>query len=193
MTQITFSKTAQDLQGILDLQLENHLTTLSAEEKESQGFVTVRHTFEQLEEMNHIAPHIIAKEGEKVVGYILAMTKASRNLIQVLIPMFDQFDRIIYQSKSVSDFNYMGVGQVCIGKEQRGKGLFDQMYQAYQQAFQSSYDFAITEIALSNVRSLAAHHRVGFEIIHQFEDETQAWAIVAWDWKKIRSRSEKDS
>lgn len=185
MTQITFAKTSEDLQGILDLQLENHLHTISAEEKESQGFVTVRHTLEQLEEMNKIAPHIIAKEGEKVVGYILAMTKASRNLIQVLIPMFDQFDKVPYKGKSVSEYEYMVVGQVCVGKSQRGKGLFDQMYQTYQQAFQSSYDFAITEIALSNVRSLAAHHRVGFEIIHQFEDETQAWAIVALNWKKI--------
>jgi L-amino acid N-acyltransferase YncA len=184
MTQITYSKSSQDLQGILDLQLENHLTTLSAEEKESQGFVTVRHTYEQLEEMNTIAPHIIAKNENEVVGYILAMTKASRSLIPVLIPMFDQFDKVLYNGKSVSEYEYMVVGQVCVGKSQRGKGLFDQMYQAYQQAFQSSYDFAITEIALSNVRSLAAHHRVGFEIIHQFEDETQAWAIVAWDWKK---------
>lgn len=183
MTQITFAKTSEDLQGILDLQLENHLHTISAEEKESQGFVTVRHTLEQLEEMNKIAPHIIAKEGEKVVGYILAMTKASRNLIQVLIPMFDQFDQIIYQGKSVSDFDYMGVGQVCVGKEQRGKGLFDQLYQAYKNAYSEQYAFAITEIALSNHRSMAAHERVGFEVIHEFEDETQLWGIVAWGWK----------
>jgi len=183
MTRITTSTRPEDLQGILDLQAKNHLNFLTKEEKESQGFVTVRHTFEQLEEMNKIAPHIIAKEGEEVVGYILAMTKASRNIIQVLIPMFDQFDRIIYQGKSVSDFDYMGVGQVCVGKEQRGKGLFDQMYKEYKKSFQQKFSFAITEIALSNVRSLNAHRRVGFEVIHEFVDETQAWAIVAWDWK----------
>ncbi len=183
MIQITHASSTEDLQGILDLQLENHLTTLSLEEKKSQGFVTVRHSIEQLEELNKIAPHIIAKYENEVVGYILAMTKASRNLIPVLIPMFDQFDQLLYRGKSVSEYEYLVIGQVCVGKNQRGKGLFDQMYQAYQQAFQSSYDFAITEISLSNVRSLAAHHRVGFEIIHQFEDETQRWGIVAWDWK----------
>ena len=183
MIQITHASSTEDLQGILDLQLENHLHSLSAEEKESQGFVTVRHTLEQLEEMNKIAPHIIAKIEDEVVGYILAMTKASRNLIQVLIPMFDQFDQIIYQGKSVSDFGYMGVGQVCVGKEQRGKGLFDQLYQAYKNAYSEQYAFAITEIALSNHRSMAAHERVGFEVIHEFEDETQRWGIVAWDWK----------
>jgi len=183
MIQITHASSTEDLQGILDLQLENHLTTLSLEEKKSQGFVTVRHSFEQLEELNKIAPHIIAKYENEVVGYILAMTKASRNLIPVLIPMFDQFDQLLYRGKSVSEYEYLVIGQVCVGKNQRGKGLFDQLYLAYKNAFSEKYSFAITEIALSNHRSLAAHRRVGFEVIDEFEDHTQSWAIVAWDWK----------
>ena len=68
MIQITHASSTEDLLGILALQLENHLNTLSTEEKESQGFVTVRHTLEQLEEMNKIAPHIIAKIEDEVVG-----------------------------------------------------------------------------------------------------------------------------
>lgn len=183
MIQITHASSTEDLQGILALQLENHLNTLSTEEKESQGFVTVRHSLEQLEEMNTIAPNLIAKEDNLVVGYLLAMTKASRNLIPVLVPMFDQFDQVQYQGKSVSEYEYMVIGQVCVGKNQRGKGLFDQLYQAYKNAFSEKYSFAITEIALSNHRSLAAHRRVGFEVMYEFEDDTQSWAIVAWDWK----------
>jgi hypothetical protein len=58
------------------------------------------------------------------------------------------------------------------------------MYAEFKKSFQSTFSFAITEIALSNNRSLSAHRRAGFEIIHEFEDETQAWAIVAWDWNK---------
>ncbi len=175
--------TVQELQGILDLQAENHLNNLSAEEKSIQGFVTVKHDFDQLLAMNQIAQHIIAKEGEEVVGYILAMTKASKNMIPVLVPMFDQFDELPYLGKMVSEFDYMVVGQVCVGKNHRGQGLFDRMYEAYRQEFKEKYEFAITEISLSNTRSMAAHNRVGFEVIHEFEDKTQAWAIVCWNWK----------
>ena len=183
MIEIKSAESNSELQGILDLQWENHLHSISDSEKNEQGFVTVRHSLEQLQLMNSIAPHIIAKEEEQVVGYILAMTKASKDLVPVLIPMFQQFDQLSYQDKKVSSCDYMVIGQICVGKSHRGQGLFDRMYEAYREAFSSSYEFAITEIAKSNFRSLSAHKRVGFEVIHEFEDETQEWAIVAWNWK----------
>jgi predicted GNAT superfamily acetyltransferase len=180
---ITKASSQEDFQGILDLQAKNHLEALSEEEKRVQGFVTVKHELEQLEAMNKIAPHIIAKEDGMVVGYLLAMTQKSRDLIPILIPMFEQFDRIKVDTKRVSDFRLMVVGQVCVGKNHRGKGVFEGMYQAYKEAYASAYDFAITEIACINSRSMAAHQRLGFQVIHEFEDETQAWAIVRWNWK----------
>ncbi|TDQ15119.1 hypothetical protein DFQ04_3005 [Algoriphagus boseongensis] len=183
MVEIKAASTSSDLEGILALQWANHLSTISSEEKSKEGFVTVRHTMEQLAAMNALAPHIIAKDEEEVVGYILAMTKASRNLVPVLVPMFEQFDQLNFKGKKVAEMDYMVIGQICVGKNQRGTGLFDQMYKAYQEAYSPSYEFAITEIALSNTRSLAAHQRVGFRTIHEFADQTQPWAIVAWDWK----------
>lgn len=183
MVEIKAASTSSDLEGILELQWANHLSTISSEQKSKEGFVTVRHTMEQLEVMNSIASHIIAINQEKVVGYILAMTKASKNLVPVLVPMFEQFDQIKFKEKKVAEMNYMVIGQICVGKNQRGSGLFDQMYKAYKEAYSPTYEFAITEIALSNTRSLAAHQRVGFKTIHEFADQTQQWAIVAWDWK----------
>ncbi len=143
--------------------------------------------------MNAIAPHLIAKDGERVVGYILAMTKASKALVPVLVPMFNQFDSLDFRGQPVSDFNYLVIGQICVDKSNRGQGLFDRMYAAYSEMFSTRFDFAITEIAVSNVRSIKAHQRVGFEVIHEFSDDTEDWAIVALDWKRTKSRSEKDS
>lgn len=181
--QVRLTQSPSDLQGILDLQWENHLSQLSSEAKKESGFVTVRHTLAQLESMHQLAPHVMADYQGQTAGYVLAMTKASRTLIPVLFPMFDLFEEISYRGKKISDYDYMSVGQVCVGKDFRGQGLFDSMYGAYRDAYSDSYDFAITEIALSNTRSLAAHKRVGFEIIHEYEDYTQPWAIVLWDWK----------
>jgi ribosomal protein S18 acetylase RimI-like enzyme len=181
--QIKLTETAEELQGILDLQRINLLSEISEKESADQGFVTVRHSMEQLKLMHTIEPHVIAKDGDKVIGYILAMTKESRDLVPVLVPMFEQFDRLNFGEKLLSDHDYLVIGQICVDKSYRGQGIFDKMYELYRSTFASRYDFAITEIALSNFRSLKAHQRVGFRTIHEFDDTTQNWAIVLLDWK----------
>lgn len=181
--QIKLTKSAAELQGILDLQRVNLLAEISEKESADQGFVTVRHSMEQLQLMHSLEPHVIAKDGEKVIGYILAMTKESRDLVPVLVPMFEQFDRLIFGEKLLSDYDYMVIGQICVDKSYRGQGIFDRMYELYRSTFSDRYDFAITEIALSNFRSLKAHQRLGFRTIHEFNDTTQNWAIVLLDWK----------
>lgn len=187
------TETEAELQGILDLQRINLLGEISEKEKAEQGFVTVRHSMELLKSMHSIEPHIIAKDVNHVVGYVLAMTKHSKDSVPVLIPMFTQFDRLNFGGKLLSAYNYLVIGQICVDKEYRGQGIFDKMYDLYRNSFSRRYDFAITEIAISNSRSLRAHQRIGFETIHKFSDATQDWAIVAWDWKNSLSRSEKDS
>jgi ribosomal protein S18 acetylase RimI-like enzyme len=193
MIQFKLSETIQELEGILSLQRANLSQNISGTEKAEQGFVTVHHSIEQLTEMNRIAPHLIAKDGDKIVGYILAMTKASKDWIPVLQPMFAQFDGLNFGGKPLPSLNYLVIGQICVAKDYRGQGIFDRMYAAYREVFSKRFDLAITEIAVSNIRSVKAHQRVGFQVIHKFSDATDHWAIVALDWKDYESRSEKDS
>ncbi len=98
--------------------------------------------------------------------------------------MFEVFDKIIYNGKTISEYNYLVVGQACIDKNYRGKGLLDEAYKAYKGYFNSKYDFAITEIALTNQRSINAHKRIGFFEIHKYVDNNNVeWSVVVWDWK----------
>jgi ribosomal protein S18 acetylase RimI-like enzyme len=187
------AETASELSEILKLQEVNLFQNLSAQERSVQGFVTVRHTLEQLSAMNDLAAHVIAKDGDQVAGYILAMTKGCSDFIPLLIPMFDQFDLLKLEGRPISDRNYLVIGQICVGKEYRGQGLVDRMYAEYASRFGEKYDFGITEIATANLRSLKAHQRVGFRTIHRFRDAIQEWDIVIWNWKDVQSRSGKDS
>lgn len=191
--QFKLTENDEELHGILDLQKLNLFGEISQEERTDQGFVTVRHTFEQLRLMHDIAPHVIVLDEQRVIGYILAMTKDSRDLVPVLVPMFKQFERLIFGGKLISAYDYVVIGQVCVNKNYRGLGVFDKMYGLYRSTYLNRFDFAITEIAISNQRSLKAHHRVGFKTIQEFNDSTQEWAIVVLDWKHNDSRSEKDS
>jgi RimJ/RimL family protein N-acetyltransferase len=181
--EFTTAKTSEDLQGILDLQAANLALNLSAEELQSQGFVTVVHPFETLQKMNEIAPHVIAKSGGRVIAYLLAMTEASQNDLPILRPMFEMFKTVVVNSKPVSSYNYMVIGQVCIDKAFRGQGILEECYMVYRQIFRPGYSFAITEIALRNSRSINAHKRIGFEEIHQYiAPDGEEWSIVIWNW-----------
>src|SRR5690554_592589 len=125
MITYTTAKNEDELRGILALQKANLKKNLSEEEIKRDGFVTVDHTYELLNKLHDIAPHIIAKDKSEVVGYVLAMTKKSRFDIPIIFPMFEEFDNIVFKGKTVSDYNYMVVGQACIHKDYRGRGLVE--------------------------------------------------------------------
>lgn len=184
----TTSITDADLTGILDLQKANLKEFLKPDEINKQGFVTLTHNLAELKKLNNIEKSIIVKERGKIVAYVLAMTKRSRIDLPLLIPMFNLFDEITYNNKCISDYDYMMVGQVCVAKEYRGQNIFDNSYKTYKEYFQNRYDFAITEIASTNLRSLNAHKRIGFKKIHKYTaPDKMEWNIVLWDWKNNNS------
>jgi hypothetical protein len=183
MITYTTAKTDNELQQILALQKQNLAAGLSKEQIDSQGFVTVSHSFEDLKKMNDIEAHVIAKDNDRVIAYLLAMTAHSRYDIPVLMPMFEMFEQVEYENRKIADQRYIVVGQVCVAEDYRGQGIFDACYAAYRNCFKEKYDFAITEIALRNQRSINAHKRVGFESIHEYAaPDGEKWSIVVWDW-----------
>ena len=180
----TAASTDKDLSEILDLQQRNLRGNLTIDDISREGFVTVQHSFSDLKKLNEQEQHQVIKEDGKVVGYILAMTEKSKNDIPVLIPMFELFQQVAYRGKPISPYQYMVVGQVCVAVNFRGKGLFDEAYAAYRERFSDKYEFAVTEIATANARSLKAHQRIGFLEVHRYTDEQQTeWSIVLWDWR----------
>lgn len=183
MITYTTSKSINDLIGIIELQKINLPSNLTQEEIASEGFVTVVHSLEDLKKLNAFEQSIIAKNDDKIIAYLLAMTSKSKNDIPVLIPMFEAFDKIKFRNKTLSTYNYMAVGQVCVAKGYRGQGILDNCYAEYKKHFKNKYDFAITEIATKNQRSINAHKRIGFSEIHRFiGPDNVEWSIVVLEW-----------
>jgi ribosomal protein S18 acetylase RimI-like enzyme len=179
----TTVSTTDDLQQILQLQKENLSINIDEQERKEQGFVTLHHTVEILQQMHDLAPSIIVKDGDRIAGYALVMPRACRELIPDLEPMFALFDTLSWNNKPLNDYRFYVMGQICIAKEYRGKGLIELLYHTHRDIYQSSYDFMITEVALRNQRSMRAHERVGFKTIHTHRDELDEWAVIVWDWK----------
>lgn len=184
MVEIRFAKNRTDLEKIRFLQRKNTLKALTSKAAQEQGFVTVLHSLEQLEEMQQREPQIIALEKETLAGYALVMSPELKTTVPLLVPLFKTLDTLSYRGKSLKSCHYYVMGQICIAKNYRGHGLFRRLYQAHRETLSSKYDFCITEISARNTRSMAAHQKIGFEQIHQFTDETDLWNVVLWDWSK---------
>ena len=178
----TLTSTINELEQILQLQQENLSQNIEEAEIKSQGFVTLRHDLATLKQMHDLAPSVIIKDDDKVVAYALTMLKECRQLIPDLEPMFSSFDKLSWKNKPLNDYSFYVMGQVCVAKPYRGRGLFEELFQHHKKIYQSQFDLFITEIATRNQRSMRAHEKVGFKVIHIHRDEIDEWNVVAWDW-----------
>ncbi|NNE03882.1 MAG: GNAT family N-acetyltransferase [Eudoraea sp.] len=172
---IQYSRAASDeeLKQILQLQSANLRSAISEHESQNEGFVSVVHTLDLLKEMNAAAAHILAKDGEKVAGYALCMHPSFANEIDMLKPMFNKVKELLDP-----DHNFIIMGQVCIAKQFRGKGIFRGLYKAMAMALFPEYDSIITEVDEDNQRSLEAHYAVGFKDIEVYRSGDRLWHLI---------------
>jgi GNAT superfamily N-acetyltransferase len=186
MLSATIVTTTAELQQILALQQRNLKQNISEGEKKEQGFVTMQSTLPMLESIHALAPSIIVKDGDKVIGYALVLLPEGRSLYPDLDPLFQLFETLQWKDKPVSHYRFYIMGQVCVDKDYRGQGVFDLLYQTHKEYYSENYDFIITDISSSNQRSIRAHERVGFKIIHTYRDVLDEWEVVLWNWEESR-------
>lgn len=175
--------TTEELQQILRLQQENLIQNIDEAEIKSQGFVTLQHSLNTLMQMHELGQSVIIKKEEKIVAYALTMLQECRNLMPDLEPMFASLDKLSWENKPLNSYRFYVMGQVCIAKEYRGQGLFEQLYQHHKKIYQSRFDLFVTEISTRNQRSLRAHEKLGFKRIHAHREKLDEWIVVAWNWK----------
>ncbi|MBP2831347.1 GNAT family N-acetyltransferase [Aquimarina sp. U1-2] len=180
MKNITYTITysIDELKQILKLQQNNLPASISKIEKEKEGFVTVQHDLDTLRKMHHLEPHIIAKDGNNVIGYALSMVRSFKDDIDILKPMFVKIDNLLH-----TDTSYIVMGQVCIDKDFRKQGVFRGLYHKMQEELRNKYDVLITEVAADNTRSLNAHYAIGFTDLLVYEADGVMWHLLQWDWK----------
>ncbi|MCP9755359.1 GNAT family N-acetyltransferase [Lacihabitans sp. CCS-44] len=179
------ARTDESLLQILDLQKRNLKKYLTDAEKESQGFVTAEHTFEQLKKINNAEPCVIITDNDQVVAYAIAMLESAAKDMPVFDDLFSTVASLTYKSRPMTTYKYIFVGQLCIDKNYRGQGLVEKLYAFYKDELKEKYDFAVTDISEHNPRSLKAHQKSGFEVIHTFYDSfTESnWNIVVMDFQ----------
>ena len=176
MIEFKLTSTKKDLEEILALQQKNLPQHISSKEKQKEGFVTAEHTLEVLHEMHKEHPHIIATHNTEIIGYALCMGKEFKNDIPILTPMFHEIEASI--SALDKRINYIVMGQICVAKSFRKKGVFKGLYRAMKQHVSSEFNAIITEVALQNKPSSKAHKAIGFEVLKTYTLNGQEWELI---------------
>ena len=184
MIEIVHVSNDTELDGIRLLQRENLRKLIGETEAGKEGFLTAEYSMEMLQQMHRFQPSIIAKDGDTIAGYVIITTKNSYGQHPLLDSLFDSINLLDYNGINLKNVNYILVGQLCVGKAYRGTGLVQKMYGFYQQSLNKEYQYLITDVAQENPRSIKAHLKTGFEIIHTIQYGGIGWDIVLWDWRK---------
>ncbi len=182
MIRIKLVSELSELEGIKNLQEENLKRNLSEEEAEVQGFVTAEYSLGFLQTLHEQSPSVIALDEIKVVGYALVALKSIRDQHDLLSDLFDSIDKIKYKGQLLKNSNYVVVGQLCVAKDYRGRGLVQQMYQQFKTSLSVKFDYCLTDIAENNPRSLKSHLKTGFRIVDTLHYGGIDWNIVLWEW-----------
>jgi GNAT superfamily N-acetyltransferase len=183
MLTVTLVSNDDELQQIHDLNKKNLKQNITKEEQEDQGFVTWLYSLDLLKQMHLQAPSVIVKHDDKVVGYALTALKESRSFHPDLDTFFNHLDDVVYLNKPLAQHHFYCMGQICIDKNYRGKGVFQMLYQKHKEVYSRSFDFLLTEISTSNFRSLNAHGKIGFVRVFTYADASDEWSVVVWHWK----------
>ncbi|MGI8600534.1 MAG: GNAT family N-acetyltransferase [Chitinophagaceae bacterium] len=183
MLQATIVSTKDEIQQIHALNQKNLIQNLSPSIQKEQGFVSWLYSIELLEKMHHLAPSVIIKDGDILAGYALTTLIESAEFHPDLQIVFQNLQKLQLNNQPIFNYRFYCMGQICIAKEYRGKGLVNMLYQKHKEIYHKEYDFILTDIATRNSRSMKSHQKIGFKTIHSYVDNMDEWDVVIWDWK----------
>jgi len=174
-----------ELQQIHELNQQNLKTKLSFREQQEQGFVSWPYSVELLQQMHALAPSVIALDQGKVVAYALTAVKECRYFHPDLNTFFSHIEGLTFQGRLLDEYQYYCMGQICVGRQYRGRGIVQLLYAEHKRLFGPTYDFVLTEIATNNARSMRAHEKIGFVSVNTYTSETGEWNVVIWPWRSV--------
>ncbi|MFM2145250.1 MAG: hypothetical protein RL732_86 [Bacteroidota bacterium] len=183
----------EELLQIEALNAENLKPGLTAGEISQQGFVTWRYDIDLLQQLHTYAPSVICKSGSEVAGYALTTPRESAAVHPELSLMLDKINGLPYEGKPLREYSYYVMGQLCVAKPYRGRGVVEMMYGLHRDLYSSQYDMMVLTISTENTRSVRVHERFGFTDIHVYNDHFGAWKVCIWDWRNQSLKSSSNS
>lgn len=153
--------TIRDIQGISHLQEQNIAAnngTLSAALPESA-----------IAEMMAEMPVIVARSGDKVLGFLMTSTLIKNADMPIIKAMLAAY------SGSEGAFLY---GPICVSSEARNKGLAKKMFAALRPKVAGKE--GVLFIRNDNVASIKAHVSMGMKVVADFEFSGKRYSVFSF-------------
>ncbi|OAB27694.1 hypothetical protein SAMN05444395_105177 [Flavobacterium fryxellicola] len=186
MTEIITFEIAKisDIEGVLALQ-DLYLVTNLSEEEKAFGFVTTPFTVQQLTEVIQKQELFLAKNSNKIIGYIFT---GSWDFFKQW-PIFDYMTQLIpklnFLDFDITTENSFQYGPICIHKDYRGKGLITTLFELMRINLSQKYPLSLTFINKINIPSTKAHtEKLKWTIIGDFQFNNNDYYILAYDMKQ---------
>jgi len=173
-----------DIQGVLALQ-DLYLVTNLSEEEKAFGFVTTPFTVQQLTEVIQKEELFLAKDNNKIIGYIFAGSWEFFNQWPIFNYMNSLFPKLAFLDFKITTTNSFQYGPICIHKNYRGKGLITSLFELMRINLSQKYPLSLTFINKINIPSTKAHtEKLKWTIIGDFQFNTNDYYILAYDMKQ---------
>lgn len=155
--------TISDLEGIVKLQ--------SLNQKSNGGSLSGELTSSQIQEMMNDMPQIVARSNGNIVGFLLTTSQAVHHKrdIPIVNEMFKSY------SGKTNAYIY---GPVCVGDDQRGKGLAQLMFKELLRLEPNRE--GILFIKTDNEPSLRAHQKMGMHKVSAFHFKVADFDVFAY-------------
>jgi hypothetical protein len=171
---------ASDYAGILDLQSRCFIDNLSALERED-GFVSAEFSLGQFEAMASDLGVVVARDGERVLGYACASRIDFLPRPPILDAMSLCLEGMMFQGKVLMKASTFVYGPVCIDREARGTGLLRRMFSVLKAELAGRFEFGVAFVAADNHRSLGAHvEGLGMTRVGTFEHGGNLYHALAF-------------
>jgi predicted GNAT superfamily acetyltransferase len=169
-----------DYPAILRLQSEYYIGNLS-EEEQTQGFLSAEFSREQIAVMAEDLGIMVAADAGLIAGYLCAFRNQFEHGSPVLAKMFESYEHVKFEGKTLSSYRSYAYGPVCIGREYRQRGLLRGLYQAQRKDLAGQFDIGVAFVSRSNSHSLQAHVAgLGMAEVGDFEVKGNVYVILAF-------------
>ena len=181
------AETADDFQKIFELQNQNIVAALSKNDLKN-GFLSGSFTLEQLRAVNDNICIMTCFASLDLCGYHIASTPEFNKTSPLLMQMMQQFNKINYKGKKLSEYACFIAGPTCIAKEYRGQNIYPQLIASSFDFLKNTRNPARLRISFAselNPRSLNAQQKNGCEIIGEFEFNAHKFMLLCLDLEDI--------
>jgi predicted N-acetyltransferase YhbS len=170
----------EDYAGVLALQEANLSDNLSAPAR-GEGFLSARFSREQFARMDRDVGVLVARDAERVVGYLCASGVELNQQFPLLAAMIERYGEVSFQGRALADQKTFVYGPVCVDRSYRGRGVLRGLFRSLQHALSGRFDAGVAFVAEDNQRSLAAHIAgLGMQDVGEFEFKDKRYRILAF-------------